>query len=192
MRHCQVFRVLQGFTLSLLLVLIAAGGGGCETAGPSSSSELNSVSVPVAVDADLLPLPILRHSALNDSGLNELGVRLFNSRAELERHVPAASQLAEVEVDFATESLIVLSLGERPSGGYWTRITGVQYDRDADALYVQGIANQPGENAPVTLAMTWPSDAAVIPKVRAGTLHPEIESHENMPLPGGGGGGGAH
>ncbi len=149
---------------------------GCETS-PAPSRQ------PVTALSDHRPVPILRNEPLNDPGLTQLGVMLINSRAELEQRAPQAQALAEMEVDFAAESLLVLCLGERPTGGYWVRITGVQHDAAANALYVQGVANEPGPEAMVTQALTYPCDAAVIPKVRAAAVHPEIDSRTDMPLP---------
>jgi len=130
----------------------------------------------IAATSDLLPVPIKRQTQINEPGLKQMGVLLINSQEELERLTPEADSLVEVKVDFSRESLVVLCLGERPTGGYWARITGVQRDPQSDALYVQGVANQPGADDVVIETLTYPCDAAVVPKVPARVIHPEIDS----------------
>jgi hypothetical protein len=116
---------------------------------------------------------ILRHFGGGDSQLTEAVVMVINSKRQ--RTALGSPAIDGIAMDFNKESLLVVAVGEKPTGGYWVRIDGVQlYDND---LYFQGTANAPSENDIVTQALTYPWAAAVIPRVADDvTLHPEIES----------------
>jgi len=116
---------------------------------------------------------ILRHFNGGDSHLHEPVVTLINSKQQ--RDALGSAAIDGISMNFNIESLLVVAVGEKPTGGYWVRIDGVQlYDNE---LYFQGTANAPGESDIVAQALTYPWAAAVIPRVADdATLHPEIES----------------
>jgi len=123
-------------------------------------------------------VPILRQVSGNDSGLRTGMVRLVNSRADFE--VTGASMDLISQVDFSKESVILIAMGSKPTGGHWTRITGVQ--QKGDDVFVQGLANRPGMGELTTQAETFPYALAVVQRVR-GNLRPEIESVEGQAPP---------
>ncbi len=116
------------------------------------------------------PVPILQSYAGNDASLPGPDVIVVNSAAQL----PEGSELAGQNIDFSRRSLVIVTLGERPTGGYGVRIHGVQ--RHNNTLYVQGVETQPGSDAVVTQALTHPYAAVEVEKLPAGLIvQPEIE-----------------
>ena len=120
------------------------------------------------------PVPVLRRASGSDAGVmtEPLEVTLINSADQLA--AAAGDKLASLAVDFEHESLLVLSLGEQATGGYWVRMTAVQ--QAGDGLYVQGVVNVPAEGEPVTQGLTHPYDAVVIAKSMAKMIHPEMKN----------------
>lgn len=116
------------------------------------------------------PLPIAATWNGSDSAFQESGHWLINSSAQLD--ATGSSHLVDLRVDFDSQSLIVLAMGERPSAGYWATITSAQ--QKAGKVYFQAVASRPeGSSGSV---MTYPVAAAVIPKVEPRVVIPEIES----------------
>jgi hypothetical protein len=93
-----------------------------------------------------------------------------------------AQELSELEVDLDQYDLVLVALGQQPTGGYWVHITGLQ--RVGDVIYVEGIANAPADDEAVTQAQTYPYAAAVIPKVNAAlALRSSIQSVQSQQPP---------
>ena len=67
--------------------------------------------------------------------------------------------------DFDRHDVIVLSLGEQPTGGYVADITALQ--RVGDTVYVEAVASAPGPAAEVTQAVTHPFSAVIVDKLPA-------------------------
>lgn len=123
-------------------------------------------------DREPHPVAILQHFTGSDPGLKEPVVMLINSQDDLQEL--GSEKLIDEPINFKKQSLLLVSLGERPTGGYWTKITAVQ--RQESALYIQGIANRPREDEPVTQTLTYPYAAVTIKKVYAAKVRSEIES----------------
>ena len=123
---------------------------------------------------------IQRQQSGSDSNLTSAGQWLVNCQVQLDTF--NSSEIARLEVDFDTESLVLITLGEQPTSGYWVEIMGAS--QLEDRLYVQGVANRPSEGAVTAQDLTYPYGAAVISKTDAGLLHPEIESVEGQAKPG--------
>ena len=68
-------------------------------------------------------------------------------------------------VDFASETVIVLALGQRPSGGYTVRFDGVA--RTGNAAVVRYTATSPGRECMTTQMMTSPVDVVRVPRLGA-------------------------
>lgn len=161
------FAVVAVMSVVLLAVSFSTG---CRNKGPSMS-HAKPKAPPVQVGATEF-VPIVKQVSLNEPAIARPGVVLIQSEEQLK--ALNATELATVEIDFATQSLVVLSLGEQPTGGYWCRITGMQAGEGI--LYVQGLANRPGPDDMVTQALTYPAAAAVIAKTDATATRLEIES----------------
>lgn len=123
-------------------------------------------------DREPRPIAILHHYTGSDPGLREPVVMLINSQDDLKEL--GSEKLIDEPIDFKKQSLLLVSLGERPTGGYWTKITAVQ--RQESALYIQGIANRPNDDEPVTQMLTYPYAAVTIKKIYAAKVRSEIES----------------
>ena len=67
--------------------------------------------------------------------------------------------------NFDRHDVIVLSLGEQPTGGYAADITALQ--RVGDTVYVEATATAPGPAAEVTQAVTHPFSAVIVDKLPA-------------------------
>ena len=128
---------------------------------------------------DIKPVAILRQFEGNDPGLREADIVVINSQQEL--NALGSQRLGDTPVDFNRESLIVFSLGERQTTGYWANIDGVQY-KDG-TLYVQGIANKPSDRQVTASVLTHPYSAVIVPKVAANDLRREIESTTGWATP---------
>lgn len=128
------------------LMLMAATLVACQS-GPKSS---------VAVGGTTVRIAELQHG--NDPALPEIGVVLVQSKEALD--AIGSETISSLNVDFASQSVVILAYGERPSGGYWARITGAQVL--GQQLFVQGTVNRPGPDEAVTLAATFPYCAAVL------------------------------
>jgi len=80
------------------------------------------------------------------------------------------ADLSALNPNYETQSVVVIALGEMPTGGHSVAITGVQ--KKGDTLYVQFRVTQPAADAVVTQAITHPYAAVLIPKF-AGNVLPE-------------------
>jgi|GEM_PF-6073597 len=123
-------------------------------------------------------VPIITHHTGDDRGLRAPGITLINSQEEL--IALGAKETRSIPVDFATQSLILLVIGEQSTGGFWAKINGVQ--QGGSTIYVQATVNRPGSMGVVTQQVTYPYAAAVIRKAK-GTLLPEVESVEGQAGP---------
>ena len=149
------------------LIAVAVGvGAGCQ-------------SVERTATTAVVPVAIADHHHNNDPGLPSHEVVLVNSRRELE--ALGSTDLVNTDIDFANTSLLVLSLGGKPTGGYWVCITGVQ--RQGEKLYVQGVVNQPGPDEAVAQTVTHPYCAVETEKIYGTTVYPEIEAVTGMAMP---------
>jgi len=109
----------------------------------------------------------------DDASLAQPGVYLITSQAQLNA-VASAGLIPGEPVDFKANDVVLLSGGEKPTGGYWVRITSIS--QVGDELFVSGIANKPGDDAITTQALTYPYHAVLIEKTSAKIAVPEITS----------------
>ncbi len=144
-----------------VMALACVAMAGCSSSGGAASKSQSDVLA-------VAPVSIVSRTAGSDAALKDTGVYLVNDAAALEKF--GSDELAKIEVDFASQSLIILAQGEQSSGGYWVHINGVQ--TLGDIIYVQGVANIPGQGA-TTQALTHPYEAVVVAKVK-GTIVPDI------------------
>jgi hypothetical protein len=159
-------RTQQIGSWACLLVVSLGLLAGCESTGglPSNAQTLT----------------LLRQSAGDDSGVNDPGVWLLNSAKDVEG--TGSKSLPSIKVDFNTESLLVLTLGQRPTTGYWARINAVQ--RAGDNVWVQGTANKPAKGDQVNQVVTTPYVAVVVAKIPSGgKVRSEIDSVTGKPVP---------
>jgi len=154
-RSAAAARLLSVVVLTTLLLLVQAG---CQSPGAEAD------------DDSTRALPILAKGHGDAPSLDQPEVFLVNDPTQLQSR--GLEPYADM-VNLDRQTLIVLALGQRPTGGYSARITGAQ--TDDEYVYVQGVARRPAEDAPVTMAITHPFYMAVVPKVR-GEVRAEIDS----------------
>lgn len=117
-------------------------------------------------------VPIHAQVAGIDASTDGAVARLVTNRAELD--AIGSRTLSRTDVDFAIQSVVVLTMGRCMTGGYWVRITAIE--REGDRLIVYGIANAPGIDAMVTQAITYPFAAAVIDRTAAREVVMRVDS----------------
>ena len=71
-------------------------------------------------------------------------------------------------IDFDQNDLVIVSLGERPTGGYAIEIDSVQLQ--GGELAVTGKASTPGPDANTTQALTYPYSAVLIANTPANSV----------------------
>jgi hypothetical protein len=76
--------------------------------------------------------------------------------------------------DFSAYMLVAISMGQKPTGGYWVEINDVI--RRDDVLSVRYREHIPGQNEYVTQALTAPFHIKVLPRSEGGTLLFEREA----------------
>ncbi|MCC7145289.1 MAG: protease complex subunit PrcB family protein [Phycisphaeraceae bacterium] len=131
-----------------------------------------SGSAPAARSSAAKPVTIVQRFAGSDPGLIAPQVLLITSPAQLRE--TGSQILAHKPVDFTRYSLVLLALGEQPTGGYWGCVVGVQ--RSGRTLFVQAQANRPDAQQPVAMVRTYPYAAAVIPKFTVMQVKSDIQS----------------
>ncbi|MEX0887382.1 MAG: protease complex subunit PrcB family protein [Phycisphaeraceae bacterium] len=165
MRNCVPHVLMPLLAITLLF--------GCESDGPSPQA-----AGPAPQRAQ--PVRIVEQIHGDDPALQRTAVLWI--RAEDEQDVLGSDALADLDVDFETQDVIVVAVGEVPTGGHWAYIDSV--DRVGDVLNVNGRVNRPAADEAVTQAMAHPFAAAVIEKTRAATLHSGVYSVEGESFPG--------
>ena len=164
--------MLKRFALSTGGLLLVAGMMvGCSKGGKQSldamAQEMASAAGPLAE-----PVTILAINHGSDPGLAEQNIHLIQSHEDLA--ALGATTMGDPRVDFEMEDVIVLSLGEQPTAGYWTRITAIQIE--GNELHVEGVANAPGPDEIVAQVVTYPYCVVKIPKTGATELRSHIRS----------------
>ncbi len=157
--------------LKLILISMIAFGGALSLSACNQTQWGNTNKNSQASAKTTGPLRILQQITGHDLGLRHAEVLLINSPQEL--MASGSRKLRKLDIDFQTQSVILIAIGEKSTGGYWVNITGVQpHDQGA---YVQATINQPAKGQTTTQSLTCPFAAVVTNKIQ-GTLFPEIES----------------
>ncbi|MBI1967058.1 MAG: protease complex subunit PrcB family protein [Gemmatimonadetes bacterium] len=107
------------------------------------------------------------------SGIREARRVVITDRAPwqaawAELHSPFTPQPPLPPVDFGEETVVLVAMGERSSGGYGIEITGVA--ADPAGRYIEVLEMAPGMGCAVTLALTQPVDAVVMPAAPAASV----------------------
>jgi len=137
---------------------------GCKSNGGDAVSD-DAATMPLAE-----PVEVVGQQGGSSSALDSIGAMLIRTQAEYD-----ALGDAEIypDVNFDENDLVIVTLGEQPTGGYAVEISGVQ--QVGDELAVSGTATTPAADAVVTQALTYPYDAVVIPNTDAKTVVPYID-----------------
>lgn len=157
-------------TLALILLVSLLSLPGCETRPAEMPYQTMSLAEPVEV----LYKAIGGHPALNEPGLT-----LIRSQAQL--NALGTDDLVGRPVNFNNESVVLATLGEMPTAGYWINITNIT--QEGDVLQVYGQANRPGADEMAGQVLTYPYCAVVIPRTGATGVRDQIESVEGEEAP---------
>ncbi|MEQ9454960.1 MAG: protease complex subunit PrcB family protein [Phycisphaeraceae bacterium] len=150
---------------------------GCGILQKGDTNSASSTTVPYTQLAR--PIGIVDGTAGESEAFPDPGVLLINHPADLPGY--NTSPLANLDVNFDNQSIIVLALGQQPTGGYWASIDALQLE-GAD-LVVQGRANRPGDGQMVSQVISHPFSAVVVPKLQNVTLLSDIDAVIGEPRP---------
>jgi protease stability complex PrcB-like protein len=125
------------------------------------------------------PVDILNRVVGGHPSLKAPELLLITSQRQLD--ALGADNLIGREIDFYNESVVLATLGEMPSTGFWVNITAVY--QEGDLLYVQGQANRPSSDAMAGQMLTFPYCAVVISKTTATGVRDQIESVDDQDPP---------
>lgn len=157
-------------TLALILLVSLLSLPGCATKPTEMPYQTMSLAEPV----DMLYKTIGGHPALKDPGL-----MLIRSQAQL--NALGTDDLIGRPVNFNNESVVLATLGEMPTAGFWVNITNIT--QEGDTLQVYGQANRPGADEMAGQVLTYPYCAVVIPRTGATAVRDQIDSVEGEEAP---------
>ncbi len=156
-------------TLAVMLCLSPLTG--CET---TNSTQTPYQTMDLAEPVEILHTVIGGHPALKMPGL-----ALITSQSQLDEL--SDDDLVGREVNFYNEAVVIATLGEMPTNGYWINITTIH--QEGDNLYVYGQANRPSPDTMAGQVLTYPYCAVVIPKSGASAVRDQIQSVEDQDPP---------
>ncbi|MEM6507213.1 MAG: protease complex subunit PrcB family protein [Planctomycetota bacterium] len=147
--------------MNLLLVAVLAGVTltGCKSDGDTGGTSLAQ------------PVTILERVSGDSAALKELGSYHIETKAQYEALGDA--DIFPGEVDFDANDLVIVSLGERSTGGFAVNIESIQLA--GGELAITGEATKPAEADAVTQALTYPYSAVLIPNTSAEVVVPYID-----------------
>lgn len=150
--------------LLALSLLVAAG---CQSGAKTDDSAMPMTKKIQVAE----PVEILGTRDGDQGDLPHAGAWLIKSQQDLVASNSAT--IGGLGVDLSTHDIVIVGLGEQPTGGYSVEITAIQ--QVGDKLYAQIKTTTPAPDAAVTEAMTHPWAAAVIANTSATSVHPDSE-----------------
>ena len=136
---------------------------GCQSDGGGNADGGLILADPVALDAS---------DTGDNAALASSGVLLIQSQAAYD--AAGLEGIFAEGIDFDSNDLVVLALGERNTGGYAIRINSILLE--GTTLVVNGVATAPPADAATTQALTYPYAAALIAKTGATSAIPYVIS----------------
>ena len=156
-------------TLACVVMLSLLAVAGCET-----QQEMPYQTMELAEPVDVLHKVIGGHPDLKDGD-----VVLINSQSELD--AVGIDGLVGRDVNFLNEQVVLATLGECPTAGYWINVTAVH--QEGDVLQVYGQANRPGGADMAGQMLTYPYCVVIVPRTGAIIVRDQIESVEGLEPP---------
>jgi len=117
------------------------------------------------------PVPIGERVNGNSAALKTLGTYHIETKAQYDALGDA--EIFPGGLDFGENDLVIVALGEQPTGGYSVTIESIQLA--GGELAVTGKATAPGPDAVTTQALTYPYCAVSIPNTDADKVVPYID-----------------
>ena len=119
-----------------------------------------------------VPMPVLMSTGGQDGEMDR--TRIFIARRPMDLLPLGQDVLEDLDIDFDTQTAIVVSLGQRETAGHWVRIHSAQLENNK--LYVQFTINEPDDDQMTAQVITHPWAVATIPRVGDDVrIHPEPE-----------------
>ncbi len=156
--------------VALIVMLSLSVFSGCEATTQRTPYQTMDLAQPV----DILNTVVGGHPSLTQPDL-----KLITSQAQLQ--ALGAGDIIGRDVNFNNESIVLATLGEMPTSGYWINITTVY--QEGDTLQIYGQANRPSADAMAGQVLTYPYCAVVIPNTGATMLGDQIQSVQNQDPP---------
>lgn len=159
-------RGLIGFVVTLLAVVSTACGTTPAPASTSSGSNAAS-SAPTATATTTGTPPSIGVGTVDFARLtdaipiarNDAAIEMAFDAAEAQRLVAEAPP-----IDFATQALLCLSLGERPTGGWSVTVQSMRLDAGELQILAREVRPRAGEGT--TQAFTYPADCVVVDRMQ--------------------------
>lgn len=117
------------------------------------------------------PVMILERVEGNSDALKSIGTMHIETQAQYDALGDA--NIFPGPIDFDANDLVIVALGEQPTGGFAVKIASIQLD--GGELAVTGKATTPGPDAVTTQALTYPYSAVLIANTSADKVVPYID-----------------
>jgi len=163
--HSTPQKLVAFFVMLSLSVFV-----GCET----TSDEMPYTTMDLAQPVEILHTVVGGHPSLDAPGL-----MLISSQDQLDEL--GSDDLIGRPVNFDNEVVVLATLGEMPSSGYWINVTSIY--QEGDTLQVYGQANRPGGDTMTGQVLTYPYCVVVIQRSGATMVGDQIESVEGQDPP---------
>jgi hypothetical protein len=105
------------------------------------------------------PVKTLRNFAAYDDAFKQEGMQWVRSQQQL--NATGSTLLTDLRIDWDRESVIIVAMGTKPTGGYGVVITNVLLDKNK-SLNVIASVREPGQGEAVRQALEHPIAVAVI------------------------------
>lgn len=148
--------------LFVVTALLGTALTGCKNGGEQPDDDGVALAQPVTI--------IERISGSSDA-LKTIGAMHIETKEQYD--VLGDADIFPGGTDFDKNDLIIVALGEQPSGGYAVKIESIQ--KVGGELAVTGKATTPGKDELVSTVLTYPYTAVVIPNTSADTVVPYID-----------------
>lgn len=143
-------------------VLTACLSAGVLAVGSLALTGCNGASN-VVIENPAEPVAVIDRGFGNDASLMFADAMLLKN--ERQAKATGAESVVGIDLDYKANALLVVALGEKPTGGYGTIIDSVQLE--GGSLVVNVYTYQPVEGSATTEALSYPYAYAIIPDVTA-------------------------
>jgi len=147
----------------LIAALASTALIGCKSDGGSDAS----------TGGGELAKPVMIGERVNGSSAALKTIGTYHIETEAQYDALGDADIFPGGLDFGEYDLVIVALGEQPTGGYAVNIESIQLV--GGELAVTGKASAPGEDDVVTQALTYPYSAVSIPNTEADEVVPYID-----------------
>ncbi len=149
-------RLARRITVLLVIALLtAACGSGGSSSTPTTPTSPSGSAASMGPSSGVLDVSLSRLTAVRAIQRTEATILIGFDAAAV-----AAMVVAPPSLDFATQALLCLHAGERPTGGWSLAIQSISLEGPAMRVLASEVEPPPGVG--VTEGFTYPADCAVI------------------------------